>query len=137
MIHLFQGRRKLFSFPKKWANSIVRWISGICSPSGTIKVSNTMDPGDDASLELDVNMDAVAANVLERFEVRPVTNEERDRMKHLLRGMLDGSTILMSDGHIYVASDWIEDMIENLLPDLSNFVTLDTAQTIQIGRAHV
>ena len=111
MIHLFQGRRRILIFPKKWANSVVRWIAGIHSPSGTVKINNTMEPGDDGSLALDVNIDAVAHDVLERFETRPVTKEERKRLTHHLRGMVDGTSVQMIDGHIGVNGEWIDNRI--------------------------
>ena len=115
VIHLFQSRKRLFGFPKKWANSVTRWISGVHSPSGTIHVKNTMEPGDDGSIALDVNVGAVAHEVLERFETRPVTKEERKRLTHHLRGMVDGNSVQMIDGHIGVNGEWVDNRINEAI----------------------
>ena len=41
--------------PTVWANSVVRWIQGIHSKSGTIKTRNTINPTDEsASLDVDI-----------------------------------------------------------------------------------
>lgn len=115
MIHLFNGGGKLLFFPKKWANSIVRWIAGIHSPSGTIKLRNNMNPGDGGSLELDVNINAVAAEVLRRFEVRNVTHEELERFAHILRGMADEVSVLFSSGHLSVSADWLAAAVRDIM----------------------
>ena len=111
MIHLIQGRKRLLFFPKSLVNSIVRWIAGVHSPSGTIKIRNTMNPSDESSIALDVNVEAVTHEVLEKFETRPVTNEECKRMKQHLRGMVDGSSVQMSDGHVSVNGEWVDNRI--------------------------
>ena len=111
MIHLIQGRKRLLFFPKSLVNSIVRWIAGVHSPSGTIKIGNTMNPSDESSIALDVNVEAVTHEVLEKFETRPVTNEECKRMKQHLRGMVDGSSVQMSDGHVSVNGEWVDNRI--------------------------
>ena len=115
MIHLFKGGGKLLFFPKKWANSIVRWIAGIHSPSGMIKLRNDMNPGDGGSLEIDVDMDAVSAQVLRRVDTRNVTQAERERFSHLLRGMADECSILFSSGHLYVSADWLEAAVKDIV----------------------
>ena len=108
MISLFTGRRRVLSFPKKWANAVVRWIAGIHSPSGTIRVKNTMSPGEDGSLQLDVDVDAVAKETLARVDTRPITQKERDRFDTHLRGKIDGNSITMKGAHIGVSDEWVE-----------------------------
>lgn len=43
-------------FPKNWANEIVKWISGIHSPTGLIKLKNTLSPGE-KSMSIDIDME--------------------------------------------------------------------------------
>lgn len=117
-------------FPKKWANSIVRWIAGVHSPTGTISVQNTMSPNDDGSLALDVNVGALAKEIMERLELRPYTQVERSRFQFHLRGSIDGVSLEMSDGHVGVSAEWINNRIrEYIQPDASgnnfDFLTAD------------
>lgn len=119
MIHLFNGGGRLLFFPKKWANSIVRWIAGIHSPSGTVRVHNDMNPSEGGSLALDVDVDAVSAQVLRRVDARNVTQAERDRFAHLLRGMVDECSVLLSSGHLYVSADWLEGAVKDIVSTIS------------------
>ena len=64
MISEFKKKKLLF-FPIPWANEIVKWISGINSPSGTIKINNTLSPSDKTSMTIDVDIDVVARRVAE------------------------------------------------------------------------
>lgn len=126
MIHFFQGRRRFPFFPKKWANSIVRWIAGVHSPTGTISVRNTMSPNDDGSLALDVNVGVLVKEIMERLELRPYTQVERSRFKFHLRGCVDGSSIKMDDGHLGVSREFIDNIIRDFVsPDAASGEELD------------
>jgi len=115
MITLFKRRGRILFFPKKWANAVVRWIAGVHSPTGTIMVKNTMSPGDDGSLELDVNMDAVAAETARRMDARPMTQDERSRFEAHLRGRVDGNSITMKGAHIGVSDEWVEGKVREAM----------------------
>ena len=103
MIHEF-GKRKRVLFPTKWANSVGRWISGICSPSGTVRVGNDMDPGNGPSLRLDVNIPEVLKHA--RTELGD-TYVLRKELTNLLSGMCDGQSIIMKDGVLTVNREWL------------------------------
>ena len=130
MIHLFDSGIKILFFPKKWGNSIVRWIAGVHSPTGTIKVKNTMSPRDDGSLALDVNIDAVSEELLERMENRALTRQECNRISQHIRGIVDGSSIIMGGGHISVDGNWVDNRIKEFMQSsadgpTSEYVTHD------------
>ena len=64
MISEFKKKKLLF-FQIAWANKIVKWISGINSPSGTIRIVNTLSPSDKTSMTIDVDVEVVARRVAE------------------------------------------------------------------------
>ena len=49
------AKSKIF-LPKEWANSIIDWVTGLYSPSGTIKVANTATPNENGGCQIDVNV---------------------------------------------------------------------------------
>lgn len=139
MIALFNRRGRILFFPKKWANAVVRWIAGVHSPTGTIKVKNTMSPGDNGSLELDVNMDAVAAETARRMDTRPMTQDERSRFEVHLRGRVDGNSITMKGAHIGVSDEWVENKCreyaqENGLPETTTTTNMPSGEQ---GDSHI
>lgn len=67
MIHLFEKKGAIVFFPKDWANDIVKWISGIHSPTGTIKVQNTLTPDEKKSAAIDVNLPELVKELQRHF----------------------------------------------------------------------
>ena len=97
MIHVFQNAQVLF--PRRWANSVARWIQGLCSPSGTINIKNTLEPSGTGA-ELDVNIDAIAAKLAERLDKRYIRYSE-------LPHIVDGTSITATAGVLSVSSDFV------------------------------
>lgn len=119
MISEFGTKRRILFFPKAWANSVARWICGIASPRGTIQIKNQLDPGGGSSLELDVNVDAVIKEFYAKTDRRAISEAEMSRVKHMVRGFLDGITVMWSMGHIRVSAEWVEDVVEKYLQERS------------------
>ena len=110
MIHEFTGRGRIFWFPKAWANSIVRWICGVFSPSGTIQVTNNLSPDGEGSLALDVNVNAVAKQIAEMRDDREITQGRVESTTHIVRGLLDGQSVNFDGEHVSVNRDWVADI---------------------------
>ncbi len=118
MIKEFKSKARILFFPKAWGNAVARWIMGIVSPSGTIKIKNTVNPTENGSLELDVNMDAVCSRVRRVMEERALTRAEMDRIKGVVRAVLDGVSIKWKDGLVGVDADYLKDMIEETINNM-------------------
>jgi len=67
MIKEFSKSHPIIFFPVKWANSVARWCLGVHSTSGTIKITNTPNPGSSGSCSLDVNIESVYNAMAERL----------------------------------------------------------------------
>lgn len=113
MIHFFDKRR-LF-FPVSWANSVSRWILGLHSPSGTVRITNTASPGEGASAAIDVDVDAVANRVMKIIggDARGFSPRECALVRDLVGAYVDGATVLWKDRRIAVNTDWLEGWISN------------------------
>ena len=56
MIHQFDKKKRVLFFPTGWANSVASWCAGVSSPTGTIRIKNTLTPKEGGvSLEIDIN----------------------------------------------------------------------------------
>ena len=115
MIHEFTGKGRIFWFPKAWANSVVRWICGVFSPTGTIQVTNNLSPNGEGSLALDVNVNAVLTRIRELRDEREVSQAEVARITYVVRGLLDGSTVVTKGEHVSVDEDWVRRIAEQVL----------------------
>ena len=62
MIREFKSRRLVFP-PMRWMNAVARWILGVHSSDGSVAIANTPNPGNNGSIDLRVNVDALAASV--------------------------------------------------------------------------
>ena len=116
MIHELTGKGRLL-FPRKMFNAIVRWVLGVHSPSGTIKVSNTADPKSDKSIGLDVDIEAVTSKVRKAFDERGFTAQQRRDVCGIVRDCLDGVSLYWNDRRASVSDGWLEELVRNLLPD--------------------
>jgi len=110
-------KTRLFRLPKSWANSVARWIMGVHSPGGTVKITNTLEPKSGGSLALDVNLDAIASELSQRMDSREVTNAERERIKTFVRGFIDGVSVKMRGEHISVDSEWLYRQIRDSIKE--------------------
>lgn len=98
MIHLFEKSRLMF--PRRWANSVAAWISGITSPSGTIKIQNNLSPESGPSATFDVNLEELAK------KLKPYLDEAYVR-KDGLRSVTDETSIAVTNGLISVRSEYV------------------------------
>lgn len=112
MIREIKGRRGLF-WPRWLVNEIVRWILGVHSPNGTIKINNTANPGNERSIALDVDMDAVISEANRRNENRGLSKAQREDARDVVRACLDGNSLTWGDGAASVNSEWLEQFIRD------------------------
>lgn len=103
MIRTFNKKRILF-FPVSWANSVARWILGVCSPSGTIRIKNDAEPGRERSVSLDVDVPRVIRAAQGELDGRYVSRQD---IKDLLASMCDGQSIIMRNGVMSVNAEWL------------------------------
>ena len=111
MIRELTGRRRLFS-PRRLINELVRWVLGVHSPNGTIKINNTASPGE-RSIALDIDMEAVLSAVDKRRENSGLSKAQRDEARDVMRAHLDGNSLVWGDNCACVNSEWLEKFIEN------------------------
>ena len=93
MIRLFKRTRRALFFPVKWANAVSRWLLGVHSPEGTIKISNTANPKQDKSVGLDVDVDAVLSKIAPLLQKKGFSEEQRRDIRNIIRDSLDGATV--------------------------------------------
>lgn len=117
MIHLFNGKKRILFFPVGFANSVARWILGVHSPSGTIAIKNTATPGDNGSLAIDVNVDALRRIITGAIDDHDVTEREIKRTKDIVHGAIDGTSLIMGGEHISVSMDWLQQNILKFIGD--------------------
>lgn len=100
MIHIFKDKFKILLFPTSWANSVANWISGLHSQSGTIKIANTLNPGESKSASLDVNIPAlvekISPEILNTFERNNSIFKPDER-----------TIVIDNNGCLSVNRDWI------------------------------
>lgn len=117
MIHLFNGKKRILFFPVGFANSVARWILGVHSPSGTISIKNTATPGDNGSIALDVNVDALRRIMAGVIDDHDLTEREIKRTKDIVHGAIDGTSLIMGGEHISVSMDWLQQNILKFIGD--------------------
>ena len=117
MIRIFKGVRRLFFFPVGWANSVSNWILGVHSPSGTIKVKNTSTPDADGSLEIDVNVDVLMTRIVTELRNigKHLTTDEVEKIRTVLRGYIDGTSIVIKGNHIAISETWLQKVIKDAI----------------------
>ena len=123
MIRLFSDKGKMLFFPKQWANSVTRWILGIRSPSGTIKIGNTAQPSEGGSATLDIDVERVAKNV-ENIIGRRYLQKKDFRSK--LDATIDGVSIVASEKGIGISEEWLKAKIPSSGSGYSNSITVVT-----------
>lgn len=90
MIHLFDKKKRVLFFPTGWANSVASWCAGVSSPTGTIRIKNTLTPKEGGvSLEIDINEERIASLALQAVENR---TQFSDTERNLIKGMFQGAT---------------------------------------------
>lgn len=108
MISFFKGKGRLLGVPRTWLNSLVAWVSGIHSPSGTINVLNTLDPSIEKSLGLDVNVDVVAGLISRRIFGEGERSLSREDVRDIVWSMLDGASLMDNGRRIAVSTEWLK-----------------------------
>ena len=120
MIRLFESGRRILYFPRKWANSVSRWLLGIHSPEGTIRITgNTPNPEGEKSVGFDVNIGTVASKVRARLSALGFTAAQRTAIKSVFRECLDGLSIVWGDTGAKVSKEWLDAIIENAIADVT------------------
>lgn len=114
MIRLFETTRRILFFPKRWANAVTRWITGIHSPSGTIQIRNTTSPDENGSMTLDVNVEALAKKLRRALQVS-LSKGQRSDVRDVIRTCLDDVSVYWRDGAVSVNQDWLTNIIEGVV----------------------
>jgi len=104
MIHLFNSRARVLFFPIRWANSVARWILGLHSNSGTIRVKNSANPNESGGASIDVDMERVSGDIKDRLAGHFQT--KRDVEATICRS-IDGSSLISRDRKILISEDWL------------------------------
>ena len=90
MIHQFDKKKRILFFPTGWANSVASWCAGVSSPTGTVRIKNTLTPKEGGvSLEIDINEERSASLALQAVENR---TQFSDTERNLIKGMFQGAT---------------------------------------------
>lgn len=90
MIHQFDKKKRILFFPTGWANSVASWCAGVSSPTGTVRIKNTLTPKEGGvSLEIDINEERIASLALQAVENR---TQFSDTERNLIKGMFQGAT---------------------------------------------
>ncbi len=111
MIKELTGRRR-FYWPRKLINELARWVLGVHSPGGTIKVNNTANPGE-RSLALDIDMAAVLSAVDKHEENKGLSKAQREDARDVVRSCLDGNSLVWGDNCASISTDWLDRYIQN------------------------
>ena len=124
--------RRLFA-PMRLINSIVRWVLGVHSPTGTVRVRNTACPSGGRSLALDVDMEAVFADVERRLDGRGLSAAQRARIRDVVRANIDGTSLVWTDAGAAVNEAWLTELAVSVAAETmaeGGFVTVAGEQTI-------
>lgn len=90
---------KQILFPRGWANSVTRWLTGLNSPSNTISIRNALSP-DTKGPEIDVNVDVLAKKVAQLLDQRYMRISE-------IRNYIDNVSIVAPSGVMRVNDDYV------------------------------
>ena len=111
MIHELKGRC-LFS-PVRLINSLVRWVLGVHSPSGTIKVHNTANPSAGKSIGLDVDVNALETLLDKNAQTKSLNKVQRQAVRNVVRSLVDGVSLTWGDNCLSVNMSWIDSLIND------------------------
>ena len=107
MIYQFDKKKRVLFFPTGWANSIASWCAGVSSPTGTIRIKNTLTPKEGGvSLEIDINEERIASLALQAIENRTsFSNAERNLIKGMFQGATDQKILAYRNGLFCIDMD--------------------------------
>ena len=105
MLSLFDTTTPIPFFPTRWANAVTQWLTGLHSPTGTIKISNTTQPTESGSCSIDVDIDALYQAIRDRLARDFVP---RDGFSDELRKNV-GSSLNVSCGRLEVSEGYFQD----------------------------
>ena len=106
--------RKTIFAPRRLINEMVRWILGVHSSEGTIRVANTATPGEERSLDVNVDMDAMKARSDEWAASRGLSDVQRVEAADVMRQHLDGVTLMWRNDLASVNADWLDARLQGL-----------------------
>lgn len=104
--------KKVLFVPRSWLNAVTRWIQGVYSPDGSIIVKNTLNPGQDGSLEIKVNLDRIISAVAQRFGLE--SQLDRNNVRDIVWDMVDGASVIVDGRRISVNKEWLDQYIEQV-----------------------
>lgn len=138
MIRLFESGRRILFFQRSWANAVTRWILGVHSPEGTIKINNTADPGKDRSVALDVDVAAVASRIGNIIREHGFSASQRSAVKEIIRDVLDGISLTWNSGGTFsVNREWIESVVKTIMQDGAQMEAPSGTSTLDSGYSGV
>ena len=104
MITIFSTSSPLVFFPKRWANSVARWILGLHSPTGTLSIANTNDPQPGTGAAIDVNITETARRIESALRSSFVSRREPSGVDNI-------SLQLNSQGQIRINEEWLDNFV--------------------------
>ena len=106
VIRKFDSKKRLFFAPKAFLNSVARWILNVGSKTGTIRISNTASPTDEAGPSFDIDA-AETAKAIEQAlaEKYPKAGD----------GRLIGPGLRWQAGKLGVNGEWLSNEINKNL----------------------
>ena len=132
MIRVFENSKRILFFPKRWANAVSRWITGIHSPTGTINIRNTTSPDENGSMTIDVNVDAVAAKI-RKLSQSGLSKYQRQDVKDVIRFCLDNVSVYWQDGSVSVNKDWLEKIVNGIC---DNLLKVETTESMELASGY-
>lgn len=100
---------------RRLVNEIARWVLGVHSPDGTIRVTNTASPSDGGSLGLDVDLTALKSYSAEWAERRGLSDPQREGVVGVIREVIDGISLVWRGGGLTVNTDWLNSWLRDIL----------------------
>lgn len=106
MIRTFESKKRLLFAPKAFLNSVARWLLNVRSQTGTIRISNTASPTDEAGPSFDIDA-AETAKAIDQLlaEKYPKSGD----------GRLLGSGLSWQAGKLGVNGEWLSNEINKNL----------------------
>lgn len=105
MLRLFDTNIAIPFFPTGWANSVTSWLTGLYSPNGTIRISNTANPTEGGGCAIDVDVESLYRQLRGRIQQDFVP---RDNLANAMRGMV-GPSMNVNGGQLNVNDAYLDE----------------------------
>ena len=100
--------KKVIFVPRSWLNAVANWIANVTSDSGTIKMSNTLDPSPGHSCSFDVDEEVLFERMKPLFERDFIS---RENFMQALAESVDGVSLVDNGGRIGISEPWISSKV--------------------------